>query len=79
LLSLRLSCAQRLVVDLAGSQARAVMRIEVNLLEHVFHQVLVAVDCNHVTELPLLAWKHGFHDEEIQVRHGVEVHQELEE
>ena len=55
------------------------MRIEVNLLEHVFHQVLVAVDCNHVTELPLLAWKHGFHDEEIQVRHGVEVHQELEE
>ena len=39
----------------------------------------MAVDRDHMTELPLLAWKHGFHDEQIQVGHGIEVHEELQE
>ena len=55
------------------------MSVEVNLLEHVLHQVLVAVDCDHVAELSLLARKYGFHDQEIQVRYCIEVHKELEE
>lgn len=55
------------------------MTVNAQLLQHIFHHIVMSIKSYHMTQLTLLIGEDRFHDKHFEVGHIVEEHQELDE